>query len=624
MPDELKIGSTLYKESTRGKRAGDKVLNALQRSLNRMNKEATRRASRLYRSVFKKVKVDNSSGLIINNVENLALVREITSGLEPITNAYRVAYGDLIRTFREETFGVLAEKEQRLEFQLNKIGMMEDRKTLTIEAFEQMNVLAEKNFRKVNGMMLKWKDTVYDLFVSGVNRGMTLIDFRDSFYNKTGTIKIGSSLEEESTSAAMIAVTEQRTAFVRQKAKENNYTFCWNANPMDRLTKPVCMEASLAGVISEADMSKTYGFPPRYVCRCELVYTRPEWVGVNQGVNQAIRERRKALISDLESAPRMKSYWFWENPTGERIKVWASDPKQAAGDKMYKEIADKLKLAKSKTVPDFKKKRGGGPPKGGAPVPAPKPKPPEIKGPFKTQKHNKQYQKYYQEYMDQASEHIIIGPSATLKEAENKKKALQSIFGREYMESSKLKPIRDAASDWQGSTHRARPTALKYKAQTLEKKRTQFFTRRNRSKSDIIEWTKEIPDESYLRMKALNQVYYDALGIKKVTLYRGTDGGTGRKLAKDIKVAKEAGEDTVFIREPSLIGYTTSKSIAKSFGPDSRGISVSRRVDTKDIFISDDVWRSWKLKNDSYPREREFILLGSPKTAIKIEKVRLP
>jgi hypothetical protein len=114
-------------------------------------------------------------------------------------------------------------------------------------------------------------------------------------------------------------------------------------------------------------MGTEYGFPPRYVCRCELVYTRRDWVGVNQGVNQAIRDRRKALIADLEAAPRQKSYWYWTNPQGERIRVWA-EGKKASGDVMYKETADKLKLVKSKTVPDYKVGKGG-PPTGGGGLP---------------------------------------------------------------------------------------------------------------------------------------------------------------------------------------------------------------------------------------------------------------
>jgi hypothetical protein len=376
MADELKIGDRLYKESVRGKQTGDKILDSLQKSLSRLNRKASREATRLYKSVFRQLTL--RGGLIENTVENLSLVGRITSGLEPITDAYRIAYAQMIRDYREEMFATLSNREAKIGGHLEKIGMQENRDTLTQEAFTQMSILEEKNFRKINAMLLKWKDTAYDLFINGVTRGMTLINFRDSFYNDSGTVKIGSSLEQMSTAEAMQSITEQRTAFVRQKAKENGYTYCWNANPMDPLTKPICLEASLAGVIPEADMSKEFGFPPRYVCRCEVVYTNPNWIGVNQGVNQAIRERRKALISALENAPRQKSYWYWTDPYGKRKRVWSDDPTK--GDKMYKETADKLKLVNSKTVPDFKKGRGpkGGPPAGPAPIPPPVPAPPTV------------------------------------------------------------------------------------------------------------------------------------------------------------------------------------------------------------------------------------------------------
>ena len=373
MPDELKIGESLFKEAVKGKKTGDLVLNSLEKSLSALNKVISKRAVELYESVFKKLDIDRASGLIKGTVMNMSLVRELTSGLEPITDAYRMAYGQIIRDHREGTFETLAEKEDRISYQLGKIGMVEDRNIMTPEAFSQITLLHEKNLRKINSLMLKWKDTVYDLFISGVNRGMDLMAFRNSFFNDTGTIKIGSSLEQETTAAGMIAVTEQRTAFVRQKAQENGYTYCWNANPMDQLTKPECMKASLAGVIPEDEMGRDYGFPPRYVCRCELVYTRRDWIGVNQGVNQAIRDRRKALIADLEAAPRQKSYWYWTNPTGERVRVWAPGAR-ASGDLMYKETADKLKLVKSKTVPDYKVGKGGPPtppPIGGLPTAAP-------------------------------------------------------------------------------------------------------------------------------------------------------------------------------------------------------------------------------------------------------------
>jgi hydrogenase maturation factor len=105
MPSEEKIGISLFKESVKGKKHGDVVLDSLQKALARLNKEATKETTRLYESVFKKMNINNSTGLIVNSVENLALVSEMTGGLEPITGSYRAAYGQLIRDYREEKAG---------------------------------------------------------------------------------------------------------------------------------------------------------------------------------------------------------------------------------------------------------------------------------------------------------------------------------------------------------------------------------------------------------------------------------------------------------------------------------------------------------------------------------------
>jgi hypothetical protein len=75
----------------------------------------------------------------------------------------------------------------------------------------------------------------------------------------------------------------------------------------------------------------------------------------------------------LEAEPRQKSYWYWTDPYGKRKRVWSDDPDK--GDKMYKEIAEKLALARKTTVPPYKYPRGPKgpptPPVAPGPVPAP-------------------------------------------------------------------------------------------------------------------------------------------------------------------------------------------------------------------------------------------------------------
>ena len=181
-----------------------------------------------------------------------------------------------------------------------------------------------------------------------IAKELDIMSFREIFFNKDGSVKVGSSLEEETVAEAMQAVTEQRTAFVQQKARENGYTYCWNSNPMDPRTKPECIMASLAGVIPEREMGAVHGFPPRWICRCELVYTRPEWMNVNRGVNAAIAERRVKLIDSLIDAPRQKSVWLWRDK-----KIYPTEASRRAGQKMYQEVKDRLDLVMATEVPAY-------------------------------------------------------------------------------------------------------------------------------------------------------------------------------------------------------------------------------------------------------------------------------
>jgi hypothetical protein len=117
---------------------------------------------------------------------------------------------------------------------------------------------------------------------------------------------------------------------------------------MDQRTKPVCIEATLAGVIPEREMAAGYGFPPRFICRCEIAYTRGEWGEFNNAINGEIRSARSRLIEELNNAPKQLSQWF----VGTNLVI-PSDPVRAAGNKMYADIEEKLDTAESTEVPDF-------------------------------------------------------------------------------------------------------------------------------------------------------------------------------------------------------------------------------------------------------------------------------
>jgi len=61
-------------------------------------------------------------------------------------------------------------------------------------------------------------------------------------------------------------------------------------------------------------------------------------------------------------------------------------------------------------------------------------------------------------------------------------------------------------------------------------------------------------------------------------LYRGTDGSTGKYIAKAIRQARAKGLTEVLIDDSSLVGYTSDVGVARSFGTRHGGINVELQV----------------------------------------------
>jgi hypothetical protein len=210
-------------------------------------------------------------------------------------------------------------------------------------------------YRNIENIMIKWRNYVYDLFFAAITQNWRASRLIDSWTTPEGYLKIGSSLEGMTEVEASMAAVAERTTYLQENAKRNGYTYCWNVNPMDQRTKPACIEASLAGVIPEETMGTDYGFPPRYVCRCEIAYTRGEWTELNGSINKEISKVRVRLIEELNDAPKQKPFWY----VGD-TKVVPKDPERASGEKMYKDIEEKLAVAEGMTVPEFRFEGGVG------------------------------------------------------------------------------------------------------------------------------------------------------------------------------------------------------------------------------------------------------------------------
>jgi len=187
--------------------------------------------------------------------------------------------------------------------------------------------------------------------------------------------------------------------------------------------------------------------------------------------------------------------------------------------------------------------------------------------------------------------------------------------------------VRTALNDWQGSTQTPRASALKLKAELLENRNDiKFFARKGNTlqMSKIQRIANEMPDEEYLRIRAIVQEYYDRKKTKTVPLYRGTDGrNSGPEFRRRINDAKasipEENWNTaeVQIEEPSLTGWSSSEAIADRFGVRSGGVTASVDIPTEEIFIPDTLW-----PKVSYSTEKEFVVFSKFEAKYKLSEFR--
>ncbi len=349
MPTPEKVGEQIGKILLVTRKKSDRFFNSVQKDLRRLNSLATREATKVYNRVLTSLITVEGTSIPKNDVNNLSLISMLMQGIDTIQDGYRRRYSRLLQEARGDLIEITTEREFKVEKALQKIGINENRTAAGTETFELMEIANNQTLKKMNDILVKWRNFAYDTFYSGIIRGVPIAVFKSMFFNKDGSLRVGSSLDEETMLATMTSIGEQRTSYIRKKAEESGYKFCWNANPMDPQTKPECIDASVAGVISEEAMGNDYGFPPRYICRCEIVYTRPEWVRVNQGINSALEDRRNVLVQSLIDAPRQMTSWKVKGKV-----VRAVDITRLQGNLMYKETADKLKLLVDRgMVPDF-------------------------------------------------------------------------------------------------------------------------------------------------------------------------------------------------------------------------------------------------------------------------------
>jgi len=342
----IKLGKQIVQQSFIAKRNSDGFFNTFSRQIRKLNKDIHKQAIKLYDILLDRLIVDGVS--IASSMDNFELLSAFMPQFDIIINRYRIEYRKIYESGRINLFELVKDKELRITKVVAKMGVNDDRVTLGENTLSLMNAINENMYRNIENMLIKWRGFVYDTFFQGISMSMQKSDLRANFITPTGNLKIGSSLEETSELEAAMAIVSERTAYLRDQARRNNYRYCWNSNPMDPRTKAICMQATLAGVISESDMLAGYGFPPRFICRCEIVYTHEDWVELNQGINIALREARTRLIQELIDAPRQLSEYY----VGTKLVI-PKDPARRAGNKMYSDVEEKLQIARETEVPDF-------------------------------------------------------------------------------------------------------------------------------------------------------------------------------------------------------------------------------------------------------------------------------
>ena len=185
---------------------------------------------------------------------------------------------------------------------------------------------------------------------------------------------------------------------------------------------------------------------------------------------------------------------------------------------------------------------------------------------------------------------------------------INEVMGKEFPTA------KTAMEDWQSSTQKRFPASLKYWALKLEKINGEIrFSRSEWSTDSIdgfgpnVEAGNYVTKEHYLKIRAFNQAYLDTINFKPRFLYRGTSGKTGREMRVDVEKALARGEEAVIIKDAPLAGYTQSEKVANTFGANSAGITVYRKITKSDVFLHKDLFSNLTR---SYMEESEYIIFG--------------
>jgi SPP1 gp7 family putative phage head morphogenesis protein len=127
----------------------------------------------------------------------------------------------------------------------------------------------------------------------------------------------------------------------------------------------------------------------------------------------------------------------------------------------------------------------------------------------------------------------------------------------------------------------------------------------------------EFTEDQYLKLRAFNQAYMDAIDqADEVTLYRGTGGKFGQQVAKDLSSGKHEG---IELTDNTLASYADESWVADEFGVNGNGITIRYRFPQDRIVVHP---RLLGGATKTFIKQREFIPLGLRRARIGIDDIK--
>lgn len=303
MPNNIQDnpGRALYDAMIENKKIQDRLFDKEQKVLKGLNKWAASEERKILNEVIGSLKT-NDNNLIETTPGNLAKSSVLMGKVKTLQEKYKKKWLSIVTDSGKEFFKANADKIDSFNDVITSVGIAPATKKVSDKGKQEVSVIQKVSEARLNSILKKWAEFVRSTFNSLIVQKTPIAEATARFFQENGHIKIGSSLDEESEIEALMRAVEERTAYQRDQAAINGYTCCWNSNPMDKRTKPECIEATSAGVIPESKMSSDHGFPPRNICRCDITFVRCEWKRINDGINEAITESRNKLKAELLAA----------------------------------------------------------------------------------------------------------------------------------------------------------------------------------------------------------------------------------------------------------------------------------------------------------------------------------